>query len=183
MVNSFLSLQYDPHDTYKELLSNEFWWTRQLRQYKHVLSCFSQYRSGFLHRCSLVFCKALLLASELLTSYERFFMMSLKSLSSSSMKKIQRNFLASSSFGFSIAHFCFAFRFTASDICFHISCHALSGLDVVCFLVSLTSRPCISVRWPFKKISLVKPVHASDSSSNVQYVFPTIHPVTHVLFW
>ena len=112
-----------------------------------------------------------------------FFMMSLKSLSSSSMKKIQRNFLASSSFGFSIAHFCFAFRFTASDICFHISCHALSGLDVVCFLVSLTSRPCISVRWPFKKISLVKPVHASDSSSNVQYVFPTIHPVTHVLFW
>ena len=45
--------------------------------------------------------------------------------------------LALSSFGFSISHFCFAFRFYASDICFHISGHTLSGLEVVCFLVSL----------------------------------------------
>ena len=36
--------------------------------------------------------------------------------SSVSMKKIPRNFLALSSFGFSIAHFWFALRFDASDI-------------------------------------------------------------------
>ena len=58
--------------------------------------------------------------------------------SSGSMKKIPRNLLALSSFGFSIAHFCFALLFAASDICFHIYRHSLSGLDVVCVLVSLS---------------------------------------------
>ena len=32
---------------FKELLPTEFSWTRQPRQYKHVLSCFPQYRSRF----------------------------------------------------------------------------------------------------------------------------------------
>ena len=68
-VNLFLLLQYDFHDTFQELLPIEFSWTRH-RQQKHALSCFSQYRSRFPHRCLLVFCKALLLASELLTSYK-----------------------------------------------------------------------------------------------------------------
>ena len=72
-MNLFVSLQYDLHDTFKELLPIEFSWTRQLRQYKHVLSCISQYRSRFPHRCLLVSCYALPLASEFLTSYERFF--------------------------------------------------------------------------------------------------------------
>ena len=39
-----------------------------------------------------------------------------------------------SSFGFSIANFCFALLFAASDICFHTSGHSLSGL--ACFFVS-----------------------------------------------
>ena len=34
--------------------------------------------------------------------------------------------------------FCFSLRFVASDICFRISGHNLSGLEVVCFLVSLS---------------------------------------------
>ena len=65
------------------------------------------------------------------------FHFSLNSSSSSSMKKIPRDLLALSSFGFSMAHFCFSLRFDVSDICFHKSGHTLSGLEVVCFLVSL----------------------------------------------
>ena len=71
------------------------------------------------------------------------------SSSSGSKKKIPRNCLALSNFGFSIVHFCVALLFAASDICFHISGHTLSSPEVVCFLVSLLSGPCISIRWPF----------------------------------
>ena len=94
-----------------------------------------------------------------------FFMMFLKSSSSGLMKKIPRNFPALSSFGFSIAHCCFAFRFDASDMCFHISSHTLSGLEVVPFLVSLSldyENPTGGLS--FNEINLVKPVHASDIS-------------------
>ena len=66
-----------------------------------------------------------------------FFIIRLNSSSSGSILKIPRNLLALSSFGFSMANFCFSLRFDASDICFHISGHTLSGLEVVCFLVSL----------------------------------------------
>ena len=100
---------------YKEFLSIEFSWTRQFRQYQHVLSCFSQYRSRFHHRCLLVFCKALRLASDFFTSYERFSWCPLNSSSSGSTKKIPRNLLALSSSGFSTAHFCFALLVAASD--------------------------------------------------------------------
>ena len=69
-----------------------------------------------------------------------FFMVCLNSSSSGSMKKIPRNLLALSSFGFSMIHFCFALCFDTSDIRFHISGHTLSGLEVVCSLVSLLTR-------------------------------------------
>ena len=108
------------------------------RQYKHIWSCFSQYCGRFHRGNLLVFCKALLLASEFPTFYERFFMVCMNSSSSGSMKKIPRNCPALSSFGFSIAYFCFALLFDASDMCFHISDHTLSGLEVVCFFASLT---------------------------------------------
>ena len=65
------------------------------------------------------------------------FIVSLSSSSFGSMKNIPLNCLALSSFSLSMAHLCFAFFFAASDICFHISGHTLSGLEVVCFLVSL----------------------------------------------
>ena len=92
-------------------------------------------------------------------------MVCLNSSSFGSMKKIPHNFLALSSFGFSIAHFCFALLFAASDICFHISGHTLSGLEVVCFLVNLPAdhvNP--SGGLSFYKMNLVQPVHASDNS-------------------
>ena len=92
-------------------------------------------------------------------------MMSLNSSSSGSMKKIPRNFLAVSSFGFSIANFYFALRFDASDICFHISGYTLSGLVVVCFVVSHPPDHVYpSGGFSFNKINLVKPVRASDKS-------------------
>ena len=94
-----------------------------------------------------------------------FLMVCLNSSSSGSMKKIPCCCLSLSSFGFSIVHLCFAFLFAASDICAHISGHTLSGLEVVCFLVSLSPdhvypSGCLS----FNKMNLVKPVHASDNS-------------------
>ena len=63
---------------------------------------------------------------------------SLNPSSFGSMKNIPHNSLAFSSFGFSIIHLCFAFFFTASDINFHVSGHTSAGLEVVCFLVSLS---------------------------------------------
>ena len=69
---------------------------------------------------------------------QSFFMVCLNSSCPDSMKKIPRIcLLAFSSFGFSIAHIGFALLFAASDTCFHISGNTLSGLEVVCFLVSL----------------------------------------------
>ena len=108
--------------------------------------------------------KALPLAPELPTFYDRF-SWCLNSSSSGSMKKIPRICLTLSSFGFSIAHLCFALLFAASDICFHISGHSLSGLEVVCFLVSLSPDHVYpSGGLSFSKICLVRPVHASDNS-------------------
>ena len=94
------------------------------------------------------------------------FIVSLNSLSFGSMKNIPLNSLALSSFGFSIAHLCFAFFFAASEICTHISGHTLSGREVVCFLVS----PPLDHAYPSgglsfkKKMNLVKPVQVSDHS-------------------
>ena len=94
------------------------------------------------------------------------------------MKKIPRNLLALSSSGFAMIHFCFALRFDASDICFHISGHTLSGLEVVCFLVNLppnNEHP--SGGLSFNTMNLVnlsmRPtlLFLHQRSNNLQYVF------------
>ena len=86
-----------------------------------------------------------------------FFMISSHSSSSGTMKKIRRNFLALSSFGFSIVHFDLSLRLDASDTCFHISGHNLSGLEVVCFLVSLPlDHVYPSCGFSLKKVNLVR---------------------------
>ena len=91
---------------------------------------------------------------------------SLNSSSSGSIKNIPLNCLALSSFGFSIAYFCFALLFAVSDICFHTSGHTLSGREVVGFLVSLhPGHVYLSGGLSFNKMNLVKPVHASDNSA------------------
>ena len=129
------------------------------------LSCVVQLCDKFPCACYVEVHKALLLASEFPTFYEHFFIFRLNPSSSGSIKKIPRKLLALSSVGFSIAHFCFSLRFDASDICFHISGHTLSGLEVVCYLVSLSpdhENP--SGGFSFNTVNLVKPVHASDNS-------------------
>ena len=81
------------------------------------------------------------------------------------MKNIPINCLAFSSFGFSIAHLCFAFFFAASDINFHISGYTSSRREVVCFLESLLPdhvHP--SGGLPFSRTNHVNPVHASNNS-------------------
>ena len=84
------------------------------------------------------------------------------------------HFQALSSFGFSIAHFCFSLRFDASDISFQIPGHKESGLEVVCFLVSLL-RDNVYPSSVFSSniVNHVKPVHVSDNSrpsSTFQFV-------------
>ena len=95
-----------------------------------------------------------------------FFIVRLSSSSSGSIKKMPRTLLGSyQSFGFSIAHFCLSLRFDASDMCVHISGHTLSGLEVVCFLVSLLPDhvyPSGGLS-SSNKMNLMKPVHASDN--------------------
>ena len=90
---------------------------------------------------------------------------SLNSSSSSSMKFFSLNCLALSSFGFSIAHLCFAFFLAAPDIRVHLSGLLSSGREVLCFLVSLhPDHVYPSGGLSFNKMNLVKPVHASDNS-------------------
>ena len=90
---------------------------------------------------------------------------SLNSSPFGSIKNIPLNCLALSSFGFSIAHLCFAFFFGASDICVHISGHTLSRREVDCFLVSPhPDHVYPSGGLSVNKMNLVKPVHASDIS-------------------
>ena len=81
------------------------------------------------------------------------------------INEINTNLLALSSFGLSIAHFCFSLRFGASDICFHISGHNVSGLDVVRFLVSLRPDHVYpSGGFSLNMVNLVKPIHISNNS-------------------
>ena len=88
------------------------------------------------------------------------FILSLNSSSFGSMKNIPLNCLALSSIGFSIVHLRFAFFLAASDICFHISGHTLSGREVVCFLVSfLPDHVHPSGDLSLNRKNLVKHVH------------------------
>ena len=58
-------------------------------------------------------------------------------------------------------------RFDASDISFQISGHRVSGLEVVCFLVSLLPDHVYpSGGFSLRIVNLVKPVHASDNSQS-----------------
>ena len=74
------------------------------------------------------------------TFLRAFFMMFLKSSSSDSLKKIPRNFLKLWSFGFSMAHFCFALRFDASTY-LAILCRVLRS-----FVSSLVSTRTMKIR-------------------------------------
>ena len=98
------------------------------------------------------------------------------------IKNVPPNCLALSSFGFSMAHRCFAFFFDASDICFDISGFSLSGREVVCFLVNLfpdhvfrqvTFRPIKRILWSLSMPPTILYLH--QCSHNLQYVSPTSH--------
>ena len=105
------------------------------------------------------------------------FIVSLNSSSFGSMKNVPLYRLALSSFGFSLARLCFAFFFAASDICFHISVHTLSGLEVIREVPSVqeneSCEACPSI-WQFF-FSIHVPV--------IFNISPTIHPVMYMLFW
>ena len=164
-VNWFLSLQYDPHDTCQEFLPIEFSWTRQLRQYKHVMSCFPNTAEGFapLFIGILQGIAAGIGISNFLRAF--FSWCSWSPHPQVQWRRYHVNCLALSSFGFSIALFCIAFRFDASNMWFHISGHTLSGLEVVRFLVSLPADHAYPSRGlAINKMNPVQPVPAPDNS-------------------
>ena len=114
----------------------------------------------------------------------------LTSSSSGSMKLILRNLLALSSFRFSISHFCFSLPFDASDISFQISGHKETGLEVVCFLVTLLlDHVYPSGGSSINKVNLVKPVDISDNSRSPStfqkssIFFSSIHPKMYSEPW
>ena len=118
-----------------------------------------------------------------------FFMVCSNSSSSGSMKKIPRNCLALSSFGFSIAHFCFALRFDASEMLPHIWPYVVGSWGCL-FFVSLP--PTMNIRkvasHSMKKILWNLSMHLIILShrrhpNNLQFVFPAIRQVVFVLFW
>ena len=133
LVNVFLVQRCDLRDT--------FWYTFQ--SYSHRLVgidstsmfglVFHQIAAGFLAAICWCFARHCCwhrnfqLATSVFHCVYKFFIIWL-------MKKIPRNCMALSSIRFLIAHFCFALLFAASHKCFH----TLPGLEVVCFLVSLS---------------------------------------------
>ena len=100
------------------------------------------------------------------TLYESFYIVWLNSSSSGSMKKIPRNCLVLSSFGFSIVHFCFAFSLHQPCASTHLATHRLDEK----LFVFLKDHVYPSGGLSFSKMILVKPVHASENSlSTVQF--------------
>ena len=175
-MNSCLFMRCGLHGSCSETLPCVSSQIRRPQQQKHISSCVVQLCHRFPCADEVEFYKALLLASEFPTFYEHFFIIRLNSSSSGSKKKILCNLLALPSLGFSMSHLGFSLRFDALDTCFHMSGHTLSGLEVVCFLVSLSpdhENP--SGGFSFNTMNLVKPVHASDNSSNLQDVSLTSH--------
>ena len=115
---------------------------------------------------------------------------SLTSASFGSLKNIPLKCQALSSFGFSIAHLCFAFFFAASDINFHISGHTSSGRDVFSLVSLHPDHVYPSGGLSFSRTNLVNPVHVSDSSlspstSQTSSICscPATHPVMYEYFW
>ena len=94
-----------------------------------------------------------------------FLMVSLNSLSSGSIKWIPRNSRAFSRWSFSWDHFCFPFSLACLPIDFQNSGHKWSGLDVSCFLVSLSPDQVYPSRaFSSNRVNCVNPVQGSDKS-------------------
>ena len=91
------------------------------------------------------------------------------------------------SFGFSIAYFCFSLRFDASDFSFQISGHKESGLEVVCFLVSLYPDhvyPSGSFFIPSRNLSTYLTIlDLRQYSNNRRYFPPALHHWMYLQPW
>ena len=119
------------------------------------------------------------------------FIVRLNSSSFGSMKKIPLNFLALSSFGFSIVDFCFAFFVAASDIYFlHIFGHTSSGREVFLSPRKSPRTMCIhqvasrSTRWILWSLSMHQTtLFLHPRCSNLLYFSPVTHPRMCVSFW
>ena len=135
------------------------------RQHKRLLSCVSQFCGGFLRGYLLVFfarhcCwhRRFQLSPIGFHGECIFFVIWFNEKDSSQLSGIIELWFLDS-------HFCFAFFFAASDICFHIYGHTSSEREVVCFLVSLhPDHVYPSNDLSFNRTNLVKPVHASHNS-------------------
>ena len=144
-------------------------WSRaRHQQYKRILSCVFQYCGLLLHCFWRYFARHCwwhrnfqLSTSGFDCELEFFVIWFVEEYSLQVSGIVELWFLDSPSL------FCFLF-FAASDMCYHLSDHTLSGREVVCFLVSLpTDHVYPSGGLSFNKVNLVKPVHASDHSLSI----------------
>ena len=155
-MNLFLLQQCDLRDTCTTHLPISSSEIRRHRQYKHILSCVSNDCGKFPRGNLLVFYKALLLASEFPTFYRRCSWYPWILHHQDQWNEYHAIFwhcraLVSRWFTCAFLYFFFA----ASDICFHISDHTLSGLEVVCFLASLSPGPCFFRQVAFRSIKWI----------------------------
>ena len=135
-----LSRQCGLHDTYTVRLPIEFSSIRELRQYKHLWSCVSHTAANFTAVIYYGFTKHCCwhrnyqLSTSIFHGTFEFFIINFNEEDTTLSSGIIELW-------FLVIIFCCALRFDVPSIYFHISGHTLSGLEVVCFLVSLP-RPC-----------------------------------------
>ena len=114
------------HPFFSDVILVRFVSFRRHQQHKHTPFCVSQCCVGFLH-CSVSFFLQGLPAGIGTSNFLRAAFILSWNFSHFRFDEIYSSQLwALSSFGFSMAHFCFVFFFAGSDMCFHMSGHTSS---------------------------------------------------------
>ena len=189
LENSSLCQWYDIGDVCVQLLPALVSCFRRHQQHKHILSCVIQYCGG----SPLLFIGILQgIAAGIGTSnlVRAALMLSLNSSSCGSIKNIPLNCLAMSSFGFSIAHLCFAFFFRCIR---HMRPHIwpyIVWTRGCLFSCSFFQTMCAhqvtfrSIRWILWSLSLHQIIlFLYPRSNHLQHVSPSIHPRMYESFW
>ena len=112
-----------------------------------------------------------------------FFMSCLNSWSSGSMKWMPYNFLALSSFGFSIAHFLlfFAFRCIRHECLVWRSFVFLSVSHRTMKIQTVVFHPIRWILWNLSTYLIILDLH--QHSNNRRYFSPALHPKMFLLLW
>ena len=143
-MNSILFLQYGPHDNSVSYFPYAILWIHQLPEYTQVL--FLILMDAPLAQFFMIL-QGKAGAIDVSNFLRAFFMVSLNSVSSGSMKEIPRNFRAFSRWSFSSVHFCFSFSLASFLIDFQ-SCPQMTWPGCKLFSRQSLTGPHLSI-WRF----------------------------------